>query len=1236
MKKILSMIMAIALLVTLIPFSPDRVAADPATDYFQIANYSTSSAAPSEVNTDSIDLTGTFIGVAPSSISYEAVTVVLEGSNIVEVSNKRGTDVKPEIINNNAFRFASVKLEPGLNQITLKGTNSVGNIVSGVVYVRYTNAPMLYDIKAPDGRLLRDTTDPTVIDTKSIILKAENAKEIYVNGKKMYSGDGKSFVASDLPLEFGRNTLVIRANNGTKEIIETRDVIYYAGVPTAFDTKIGATSVNRGSVVNNPTGVVTGSIAFRQDSTVTDQVDKLKVSLTDPKNPLVELNATVKSVKKDGRFIVFNYTTDTGNLTLIEPGLHQLQVKGDYGKQTSAFVIDFNNRTTNDVFITDVKQIFNVIDDKTNVTYDKSAPLTDNTMFMSLPVYILVKTSGATSSLNMESVINGLPSGVFIKDTRKLLNGAANEYVFKIEGMAPGQQRLEITPDKAADKKVFTVTYVSAPYLEIINIPNGKTIYKADQFDKIVVKHTNFSSTDLDKIKLTINGVQKDFGTSKDTDNNLVYTTTPADQGVIVPGQNKITVSGVANGVPVSTTISLFLFAKYSPEITSMIPIPYVVDPSGAPIPQTGDPNGLFKLVSDRKYSTSEKAYEMLFTVRSADSFEVKVDGKFYASAKLEAAGWNIDPKVFQLVSFEPVLGDDVNKTPVTDENGKTVYLYHFRLIKKPNDTTDSLSLPKTGEKSIMITARKGSANVSQTITIVRESGAYIIRSPKLPEESVINQNFLKVSIEADGATQVLLGKEVMKKDSVYDIFRAEVKNLKVGKNTIKFTVVQGNQKTNGQFTVNYAGEKLVGGLFKTNIPTSGKLSLFKGDVALELPKGTLLRESNTTPGQAPPEINMFDSQQILFGIADRKDGRIVKKYNAVGEELSGRPLDGTMKDIPADLSATQYLTLPSRYSYASDLYWMDAGYLKKDSQGNVTEVVEGSLPYKAINDPMREPNFYERANSQWMEPTQRGTIKLKYDPKIVDAISSNLAIWRWVDRDQKWVNLGGTINASSKTISAPFDGFGYYAVFGIRYTFDDVIGHPYARNSVELMLANGIMKPVSSDEFGVYNNVSRGEFATMLVKMLDIPLEYDVNNPTFEDVRDFGNVDSLWDFRYVETAVRKGIIRGVAPRIFDPNGDLTREHAATMIARALNLKLATPEKELPKLQKQFTDAGTIDYYMITAVSAITKAGYIEGVPTQIEGQKKPTYKFVPKSNLKRADAAVIAERIMKKLKKIK
>ncbi|MGV2788468.1 S-layer homology domain-containing protein, partial [Clostridium perfringens] len=126
-----------------------------------------------------------------------------------------------------------------------------------------------------------------------------------------------------------------------------------------------------------------------------------------------------------------------------------------------------------------------------------------------------------------------------------------------------------------------------------------------------------------------------------------------------------------------------------------------------------------------------------------------------------------------------------------------------------------------------------------------------------------------------------------------------------------------------------------------------------------------------------------------------------------------------------------------------------------------------------------------------------------------------------------------------------PFKGFGYYAVKSLRYSYSDAISHKTARNDIELMLARGYMKASKTDAFGVYDPMTRGELATIIVKLLDIPLDYDTdkNKLTFDDIYQESVVNSMqWDYRYIETAARKGIIRGIAPRSFAPNMELTRE----------------------------------------------------------------------------------------------
>jgi hypothetical protein len=167
---------------------------------------------------------------------------------------------------------------------------------------------------------------------------------------------------------------------------------------------------------------------------------------------------------------------------------------------------------------------------------------------------------------------------------------------------------------------------------------------------------------------------------------------------------------------------------------------------------------------------------------------------------------------------------------------------------------------------------------------------------------------------------------------------------------------------------------------------------------------------------------------------------------------------------------------------------------------------------------------------------------------------------------------------------------------------------------------------------------ISRGEFATLLVKIFDLPLQYS-EVPTFSDVPRVNLLTRLYDYKYIETAARAGIVRGAAQGRFLPDNAITRQDAALMIARAANLKM-TPDYDIDKvrsnLQKQFTDANLIDIYAMPAVEAVVKAGLIEGKENLLQpGQKKPTLRFDPLESFTRAEAATVAMRVLRQQKKV-
>jgi hypothetical protein len=161
---------------------------------------------------------------------------------------------------------------------------------------------------------------------------------------------------------------------------------------------------------------------------------------------------------------------------------------------------------------------------------------------------------------------------------------------------------------------------------------------------------------------------------------------------------------------------------------------------------------------------------------------------------------------------------------------------------------------------------------------------------------------------------------------------------------------------------------------------------------------------------------------------------------------------------------------------------------------------------------------------------------------------------------------------------------------------------------------------------------ITRGEFATLLVKVFDMPLQY-TDTPSFSDVLRVNPLASgLYDYKYIETAAKAGIIRGQSGGRFMPDTSIDRQDAATMIARAADLKLDTnPSKVLAQIQKRFTDGAELDVYARPSILAVTAKKFIEGKENALQSDgKKPTYRFDPEATFTRAEAAEVIIRVMK------
>ncbi len=137
--------------------------------------------------------------------------------------------------------------------------------------------------------------------------------------------------------------------------------------------------------------------------------------------------------------------------------------------------------------------------------------------------------------------------------------------------------------------------------------------------------------------------------------------------------------------------------------------------------------------------------------------------------------------------------------------------------------------------------------------------------------------------------------------------------------------------------------------------------------------------------------------------------------------------------------------------------------------------------------------------------------------------------------------------------------------------TFNDIVQHE-SRKEIEALAERGIINGKSTIAFDPEATVTRAELATIIIKSLGLK---EMKNTKFTDVK-----RGSWYENYVGGAYYYGIIKGKSETFFDPMGTVTKEEAATMVAKAT--KLTGISNEMDKGQVRDMLAPFIDYVEVS------------------------------------------------------
>ncbi|MFS0723852.1 S-layer homology domain-containing protein [Paenibacillus sp. 1P07SE] len=113
---------------------------------------------------------------------------------------------------------------------------------------------------------------------------------------------------------------------------------------------------------------------------------------------------------------------------------------------------------------------------------------------------------------------------------------------------------------------------------------------------------------------------------------------------------------------------------------------------------------------------------------------------------------------------------------------------------------------------------------------------------------------------------------------------------------------------------------------------------------------------------------------------------------------------------------------------------------------------------------------------------------------------------------------------------------------------FTDMQRH-WAEPKVEQLASKRIVRGITSEDFAPNRNITRAEFASLLVRALGIKTDRSASGDVFQDV-----AAASWYAKEVEAAFRAGLVQGISVTHFAPEAQITREQIAVMVMNALAL----------------------------------------------------------------------------------
>lgn len=515
MKRILSVLLTVALILTLLPVGFGNTAQAATGTFFIFPNEQYDVSSPKLVNSDRLTVNGTLNGVNGNSITYSVYQLNKKSDGTVSVVNKNEGQEGNVTVTGSNISIYNIQLYPGLNRITFKGQQGTSQVEDSI-YVDYRNGPTLYDLKA---NLADGSTAVELKEDETAILMAREGTPSYgqastdisisgvapsaskvtveVNGRSwtydVSSFNDYKFFASPINVKSGKNIVKIKVSNATQTIETTRELTFYNGKVTFYDVQ-----------AVHGTAVSSDLSAF-PDFSVSDENVSVKGKIIVPiQNGVIPDAAQLQS------FLGYEFTngatgSGTTRVTIDRQDSNYMEVSFnnispatiEFGKlinlrltvASESVLVGMTLRNSGTAYIHELNYLSGYSEGMsgTQITNLTGTPL-DGANLYSLPiaVEILVANGGSIDTINAVDkngnslATSALGTGSVIRN----INGNQVELkriIVRLDKLpSTGQQKVDfrIPGASPADigSKSATVTMLYGPYVEFTSLYDGQQI----------------------------------------------------------------------------------------------------------------------------------------------------------------------------------------------------------------------------------------------------------------------------------------------------------------------------------------------------------------------------------------------------------------------------------------------------------------------------------------------------------------------------------------------------------------------------------------------------------------------------------------------------------------------------------------------------------------------------------------------------------------------------------------